>query len=134
MNEFSFRKLRSWMRLEYNSNPWLMEKFSNERQRLNEFKSNSMPLYRFIQNIPIFRWTSYRLMQAEWLLRLLIFLIVLTIPAAINTYILYPGELSITKGVVGYFTFIAILLVVFKQKHRISHISGCVADFKLKNK
>ena len=63
-------------------------------------------------------------MKGERVLRFAAFFLVLTIPALINTFLVYPGEMSMLKGLVGYSTFVFMTLVIVKQKHRIDHISG----------
>jgi hypothetical protein len=114
------------MRLEFNTNPWLMEKFAAEWQKLYDHKASTIPLFKYlkyVKNMRCMKWSSDKHMKLEWGARLLAFLLTLSIPLFINTFFFDPYEFNLLKGLVGYSTFVFIFLIAIRQKHRIDHIS-----------
>lgn len=72
----------------------------------------------------IFRWTSQNMLRLEWFLRFAAFFFIVNIPYLVVQAVFGLDSLQIWNGVIMYGSCSLILVVLTKQKHRISHISG----------
>ena len=122
----SFKKIKDWLRLEAKTNEYLLDSCQDassfEKKTDHSYSSNAS-LLKIKRGTRFFKWNSKRSMQLEYLIRFISFGTVLTVPMLIYWY-LFDNQLNAWKGFFGYSTFIGIIFVITKQRHRIEHISG----------
>lgn len=97
----------------------------------NHQSSSTDSLLKIKKGTSFLTWNSQMKMKLEWTIRFISFFVVLAVPLTINKFIIYPNEPSLLKGLIGYSTFVGIIMVISQQKHRISHISGSVKKKKI---
>lgn len=90
-----------------------------------------MSLLKIKKGTFLLNWNDNLKMNLDYYSRLFGLLLIFAIPFLINAFLIYPGELSLWKGVVGYSTFIGLFYVMVRQRHRCTHISSYQNPFYL---
>ena len=72
----------------------------------------------------IFKWSSKNMLRLEWFFRFAAFFLIIAIPYSFVLTVFGMDSLQIWNGIIMYGSCTLILVVLTKQKHRISHISG----------
>ena len=118
--QFSFRKIRDWLKLEANTNIWLANDINSKKD--DEFyKSKSRSPFQ-LENL--FQLNSNHKMKIEWYFRFFSFPLVLGFPILLHYYLFSPDTLTLWRGLINYGGLINVIFMLARQPHRINHISG----------
>ena len=113
------------MRLEAKTNKFLLSNTSSYDKKTDNILTHSeSSLLKIKKGTILLNWNDDLKMNLDYYARLFGLLLIFAIPMLINSFLIYPGELSLWKGVVGYSTFIGLFSVMVRQRHRCTHISS----------
>ena len=110
----NFVLLKNWLRLEANTNEYLLE--NKHDYPFSKKRSPSLTSY--------FKWNTDNDRRFQWMFQFMKFPIIMTVPMLINMILFDKNDFSLLQGLIGYSTFIFIVATVAKLAHRIPHISG----------
>ncbi|CAF0868772.1 unnamed protein product [Brachionus calyciflorus] len=120
-----YKKIRDWLRLEAKTNKYLLYNENNYDKKSDTlYSGSSSSLLKIKKGTFWLNWNDDFKMRLDWYTRLFVVLILFVIPMLINRYLIYPGELSLIKGIVGFTTYIGLFYVMVGQRHRCTHISA----------
>lgn len=105
------------MRLEAKTNKFLLNSTDNE-------KYSRTSLLKIKKGTFLFNWNDNFKMNLDWYSRLFSVLIIFNLPFLINTFVIYPNEMSLWKGLIGYSSLVLMVYIMSRQRHRCTHISG----------
>lgn len=112
-----YKKIRDWLRLEAKTNKFLLKNSAED-------KYPRTSLLKIKKGTFFFNWNDNFKMNLDWYSRMFAVFLIFIIPFLINTFVIYPNEMSLLKGLVGYSSLFLLVYVMVRQRHRCTHISG----------